>query len=58
MELSKDAARLEFVAGHLTSAQHTFFRPFFPTKKKKKAAVRLNQYLTVLDTCRQLHQVI
>lgn len=36
MELSKDAARLEFVAGHLTSAQHAFFRPFFPTKKKKK----------------------
>lgn len=56
MELSKDAARLEFVAGHLTSAQHAYFRPFFPTKKKK-AAVRLNQYLTVLDTRRQLRQV-
>lgn len=55
MELSKDAARLEFVAGHLTSAQHAYFRPFFPTKKK--AAVRLNQYLTVLDTRRQLRQV-
>lgn len=57
MELTKDAAWLECVVGHLTSAQHAFFRLFLSTKKKKKAAVRLNQYLTVLDTHRQLHQV-